>query len=108
MRSLLVTSSYNNITAAVIDRLGAKCDPDTGAHTTIKVGSVESAEPAAELWALAQLVTRSPALTAAFDVGSATAERLHNLGTEADTFNLAFAAFLARFGARGPDEWELA
>ncbi len=74
-------------------------------------GSVESADPARELWKLGRLVEASPALTAAFDGGVlGIAERL--VSGHADpamvAFTREFDQFLKRFGSRGPNEWETA
>ena len=108
MRSLILASAFGGMAATVVERLAAKADPETRARTSVGVGGVESADPARELWALAQIVTGSPTVAAAFDGGGAIASRVNALGAEADDFRAALARFLDRFGARGPDEWELA
>jgi len=108
MRSLLLASSYGGIAAALVERLAPKADAGTRARTAMGVGGVESAGPAAELWGLAQLVSTSPGLTAAFNGGSGIAARLDDVGAEADGFRSMLREFLDHYGARGPDEWELA
>jgi pyruvate,water dikinase len=84
MRSLLLASSYGGVGAAILERLVSKAEPEASANISVGVGGVESAEPASELW------------------------RLSRLGADTDDFRDGFAAFLNRFGSRGPDEWELA
>ena len=108
MRSLVLASALGGAAAALVDRLAGGADPEAKAKTAVGVGDVDSAGPAAQLWALAQLATATPALAAAFDGGGAINERVRQLGDEAGPFRGALAAFLDRYGARGPDEWELA
>jgi pyruvate,water dikinase len=83
MRSLLLSSSYGGLASVVVDRLAAKADATARVRTAVGVGGVESAGPAVELWQLAQL-------------------------DDPSAFDPAFAGFLERYGARGPDEYELA
>jgi pyruvate,water dikinase len=71
------------------------------------VGDVESAAPSMAMWQLGRTVAASPALTAAFDGGvSGLLERLQALGADGEAFLADFRAFIDRFGARGPNEWE--
>jgi len=75
-------------------------------------GDVDSAVPANSLWELSRLAASSPCLTAAFDEGVAgLLDRLSSgaAAGEADAtkFLEAFGEFQARFGTRGPNEWEL-
>ncbi|MEY2420679.1 MAG: rifampicin phosphotransferase [Acidimicrobiaceae bacterium] len=108
MRSLLLASAYTGAASTLAERLAAKADVEVRAKTAVGVGHVESAEPARELWHLAQIVSGSAAIGDAFDAGNGIAARLEALGPEADTFRGALDAFLTTYGARGPDEWELA
>ena len=82
MRSMLLGGAYGGIASAVVDRAAAKADAEDRARAAAGVGGVESAGPAVELWRLARL--------------------------DAGAFESAFGAFLQRYGARGPDEYELA
>jgi rifampicin phosphotransferase len=72
------------------------------------VGDVDSAAPSWALWELSRMAAASPALTAEFDAGTGgLLERLRMFDSpEAAKFLEAFDAFLERFGARGPNEWE--
>ena len=108
MRSLLLASVYGGVAASIIDRLASKADADVRDRVAVGVGGVESAEPAAHMWSLAQLVDVSPEVAAAFDGDHRIAQRLEALGSEADEFRTDFGRFLDHFGSRGPDEWELA
>jgi pyruvate,water dikinase len=108
MRSLLLASSYGGIASALMERLTPRADAGARARTAAGVGGVESAGPAVELWHLAQAVATDPALGALFDGGPGIAARLHAAGDEATAFRVAFGRFLERYGARGPDEYELA
>ena len=73
------------------------------------VGDVDSAAPSHAMWAMARTIDSDPALTAAFDAGVHGAlDRIAELqGGAADTFRAQLADFIARFGSRGPNEWEL-
>lgn len=108
MCSLLRGSAYSATASALVERLAAKADIEVRAKTAIGVGGVESAGPPAELWRLAQLVPDDRSMERIFDTGPGLAARLDELGPEALPFRSALDDFLARFGARGPDEWELA
>ena len=67
-------------------------------------GDVDSAQLPQRLWALGRLVAGDPALTAAFDEG------LEDIATRTSDTPLqpAVDAFLAEYGHRGSDEYELA
>ena len=73
------------------------------------IGDVESAAPSASLFALGRLVRESEPLTRVFDDGldglEGRLEKSH--GLDASAFRQAFADFLAEFGSRGPNEWDI-
>ncbi len=80
------------------------------------IGEVDSAEPNYALWDLSRMVRHSPSLTAAFDLG--VADVLPRLGAtaadgagegslDAQKFLDEGRAFLAEYGSRGPNEWEM-
>ncbi len=72
------------------------------------VGDVESAAPSLEMWRMGRTVAASPALTATFAAGvPGLMERLHATGPEGAAFLSTFAGFIERYGARGPNEWEM-
>ncbi len=72
------------------------------------VGDVESAAPSMALWQLGRMVAASPALMAAFDAGvSGLLNRIQGLGAEGEPFLARFRGFIDRYGARGPNEWEM-
>jgi pyruvate,water dikinase len=82
------------------------------------LGDVDSAAPSLVMWDLGRLVAGSPMLTAAFEARGAGGprsggasdllERLRTDGSkDATRFLDGFDALLARFGSRGPNEWEL-
>lgn len=82
--------------------------PDAILKLIAGVGDVESAAPSMEMWKLGRMVAASPTLGALFDRGSTgLADRLASSDDgDAATFNAAFAEFLRKYGARGPNEWE--
>lgn len=92
--------------AAVCEAIGR---PELPMTLIAGVGDVDSAAPAHAMWDLARLIDDDEELTIAFDGGvSDVIERIESLGTPAsDRFADALDHFLARFGSRGPNEWEL-
>jgi rifampicin phosphotransferase len=117
MHALLVVSGAAGFVRAVLERIteGVAGDaPDRAGAVNVLtggLGSIESAEPARELWAIGRRVAASPELGEAFDAGIAgLLDRLRTFDTVADVtaFLVAFDGFLERHGARGPDEIELA
>ena len=71
------------------------------------VGDVESAAPSMAMWQMGRTVAASQALTAVFEAGVAgSADRLRDAGADGTRFMTEFDAFLDRFGARGPNEWD--
>jgi pyruvate,water dikinase len=76
------------------------------------IGSVESAEPSVAMWDLARLVAADAELTSLFAGGIAEVAAPLAAPPAPDEragladFRQRFAAFLAQFGSRGPNEWE--
>ncbi len=66
-----------------------------------------SAQPSHHLWQLGRIARETPAVNAAFESGvDGLQEKLAEL-PEAAEFTTKFVQFLADFGFRGPNEWEL-
>ena len=109
MARLLYVSALAGFSRAVHEQLTRSFDdPDVVNQLTAGLGTIESAEPAFELWKISRLVSDSAALTALFDAGvDGLATRLTDTDDASD-FRSAFEQFRSRFGSRGPDEWELA
>lgn len=84
-------------------------DPGLTLDLLSGVEGVESAEPARMLWTLGRMVNASPMLTKLFEAGvdAKTWPQLQAL-PEAKDFVDLFSEFLARYGYRGPNEWEFA
>ncbi len=83
-------------------------DPQLAVRLLAGLGGVDSAAPSVEMWKLSRLVTAEPVVDAAFDVGiDGLLDRLKD-EPQALPFLEAFAGFLARFGSRGPNEWDTA
>jgi pyruvate,water dikinase len=83
--------------------------PDAVMTLVSGLGDVDSAAPSMAMWDLGRLAASSDSLTAAFDAG--VDGLLHRLrsdgGKDTTRFLDGFDALLARFGSRGPNEWEL-
>lgn len=73
------------------------------------LGEVDSAAPSLALWDLSRLVSANPTLNARFDAGidDSTWPEIE-ADPESAEFAEAFRAFMARFGSRGPNEWDTA
>jgi pyruvate,water dikinase len=109
MARLLLVSAFAGISRATLERLtSGSTDPSLVNRLTAGLGTIESAEPAFALWTMGRMVAGSATLTDSFDQGvEGLAERLRSQ-PDAAAFRAAFDRFLAAFGTRGPDEWELA
>src|SRR4051812_18317529 len=83
--------------------------PDLVMTLVAGLGDVDSAAPSMAMWDLGRLVAGSPTLMADFDHGvSGLLDRLRaDASKDATRFLDGFDALLARFGSRGPNEWEL-
>jgi pyruvate,water dikinase len=86
-------------------RLG---DPSRALALLGGLGGVDSADPSFALWDLSRIVRSDPRLGALFDGGvPGLVDRL-TIASSAEAFLSAFDGFLATYGARGPNEWEMA
>jgi pyruvate,water dikinase len=105
--ALLDASFGGGMPIALLERLTRRAvqrDPGVLVRALSGLGTIETARPAAALWSLGRMVAADEALTAAFDAGvDGVLERIDRDGD----FALAFAAFLADHGHRGPNEVEL-
>ena len=72
-------------------------------------GGVDSAAPSYAMWDLSRTIRASASLTALFDAGVAGLyERARgSADPDVSAFSTAFEAFLAEFGSRGANEWDL-
>ena len=66
-----------------------------------------SAQPSHAMWSLSRLARSTPEVESAFDQGvDGLVDRFADM-PEAEEFCSRFADFLAKFGHRGPNEWEI-
>lgn len=91
--------------------IGAVCAAVGRPEATMRIlaglGGVDSAEPSYAMWDMSRVVRADPRLGEAFDGGiDALTERVAAVGN--DEFNAAFGDFIAEFGSRGPNEWDIA
>jgi pyruvate,water dikinase len=70
---------------------------------------VDSGKPSFAMWDLSRRVRASAELAGAFDAGvTGLLDRLSRSGSpDAEAFLQGFAAFVAEYGSRGPNEWDL-
>jgi phosphohistidine swiveling domain-containing protein len=93
--------------------LGAVCAavgrPEDTMRLFAGVGGVDSAAPSSAMWDLSRTVRATPALRAHFDSGiDGLNDRLRaDESHEATRFCTELDHFLAEFGSRGPNEWDL-
>lgn len=107
-RHILNTFRATNASGAVAALCAMKVkDPGLTLDLMSGVEGVESAEPARMLWEMGRMVRVSSRLTAVFESG-VTRETLAQLRTmpDATDFLAQFDDFIARYGYRGPNEWE--
>lgn len=73
------------------------------------LGDVESASPSTGLWDLSRIVNASAELRALFDGGAAAVAAALPAASGGDLghFRWAFEGFLAEYGMRGPNEWDI-
>lgn len=97
------------VPVGIITKVTAAVGNPTAALKLIAgVGDVESAAPSMAMWDLGRTVAGSAQLGAIFDAGieDLDARLRADSGADASAFVEAFDAFLYRYGARGPNEWE--
>ena len=111
MHNLLVASAFAGIGRSLLERTVATVGDDGLVNRlTAGLGTIESADPASDLWKLGRLVAADEQLTEAFRASPDGLEkRLHALNSEASLqFAILMGGFHRAHGSRGPDEWELA
>ena len=93
--------------------IGAVCAaigrPEAAMRLLAGFGNVDSAAPSYAMWELSRTVRNSPALTELFGEGmTGLTERIRGSGAPGvQAFSNDLDAFLAEFGSRGPNEWDL-
>ena len=107
-RNHIITSSIAAIVSGILaDNAKAAGEPGLATHLIGAAGDVLSASYSQELYEIAKLVRGNAALSAAFNAGTGGLDARLKAMPEAAAFNKAFAAFIARHGHRGPNDWEL-
>ncbi|MDH3704431.1 MAG: PEP-utilizing enzyme [Acidimicrobiia bacterium] len=81
--------------------------PDATMRILAGLGGVDSAEPSYAMWELSRAIRHDPALTAAFDAGTAGLTGRLRSDPAHEAFCADLGAFLAEFGSRGPNEWDI-
>ena len=105
-----LSSSGSGIAPAIFFAIGqAIGDPTVPMKLVAGIGDVDSAEPSLRMWELSRTVRNSPAITAAFDAGVPGLEsRLaSDGGPEGQAFLAEWRRFVADFGARAANEYEI-
>ena len=107
----LFTTYCSMVPLGIIQQVCTQLErPDLLMRLIAGVGDVESAAPSMAMWSLGRTAAASPSVRDAFDEGGAVHARLHELAAggdeDASGFLADFDAFVRRFGARGPNEWE--
>jgi rifampicin phosphotransferase len=83
--------------------------PDSVLDLISGLGDVDSASPSTGLWDLSREVNASDAVTALFDQGAAAVASALESAADGPVaeFAASFNAFLAEYGYRGPNEWDI-
>jgi pyruvate,water dikinase len=93
--------------------IGAVCaavgKPEATMRLLAGIGGVDSAAPSTALWNMSRTVRNSPSLTALFDTGNdgLTARLRADGSADASAFCAALDEFVAEFGSRGQNEWDI-
>ena len=104
---MLATMTGSVLTGILVDGAMAAERPDLIMKLTAAVGDVETSNISAMMNTAAQIARTEPKVSAEFEKGvEGLGARLANM-PEAKAFNDAFAAFIKRYGHRGPNDWEL-
>ncbi len=93
------------VLAAVTAAVGR---PEAAMRIMAGVGGVDSAAPSYAMWGLSRTVATDAHLTAIFDAGPAGLHARLTADPDAVEFTEALDAFLAEFGSRGQNEWDIA
>ena len=107
-RNHMITTGTAAIVSGVLSDGATSCGrPGLVTELLGAADGVVSAQYSQDLWKVAQIVQRTPSVSAAFDAGvGGVGERLADVD-DADEFRTAFAAFIRQHGHRGPNDWEL-
>lgn len=83
--------------------------PEAAMRLFAGLGGVDSAAPSYTMWELSRLVRRSPVLSEQFDsgIGGLTDRLRVSEAAEVSAFVAELDAFLAEYGSRGPNEWDI-
>jgi len=106
----LIASSSSGIApgmlAAVAEAVGDSTIP---MRLLAGLGDVDSAAPSYAIWDMSRHIKASAALTEAFDAGidGLIGRLAASDSSDCADFLAQFVGFLAEFGSRGPNEWEL-
>ncbi|MDP9463729.1 MAG: PEP-utilizing enzyme [Actinomycetota bacterium] len=104
---MITTFTAGIVGGLLSDGATAAGDPSIVTDLMGAFGEVASAQYACGMWNVARVVRGNPAVNAAFDQGvSGLLARLEGI-PEAAEFLSAFDRFIAEYGHRGPNDWEI-
>ena len=103
-RGEVAGSSNGSVGPGVLASILPNADPSLVVRLVGSAGDVDSAAPSFALWDLSRAVRDDAAATAAFDQG---VEHVEASLDEIPAFAEEFSAFIAEYGYRGPNEWDL-
>ena len=91
--------------------IGAVCAavgrPEAAMRILAGLGGVDSAAPSFALWDLSRMVRADPILARVFDDGDSDLWARLQAEPHAAAFVAEMDGFLAEFGSRGPNEWDI-
>lgn len=104
---MITTFTASIVGGLLSDGATAAGDPSLVTSLMGAFGEVASAQYAQGMWEVAGIARDNPTVEAAFDQGVAgLLQRLDGVPEAAD-FRAAFDGFIAEFGHRGPNDWEI-
>jgi rifampicin phosphotransferase len=104
---MITTFTASIVGGLLNDGATAAGDPTLVTKLMGAYGEVASARYANGMWKVARIVRDTPAVSKEFDAGvHGLMDRLRG-EPEADEFRVAFLQFIAEFGHRGPNDWEI-
>jgi pyruvate,water dikinase len=104
---MITTFTASIVGGLLSDGATAAGDPTLVTDLMGAYGEVASAQYARQMWVVAKVVRDNPVVAAEFDRGvDGLLQRLDGVA-DATEFRTAFGGFIAEYGHRGPNDWEI-
>jgi rifampicin phosphotransferase len=104
---IIMTASAGTAPQPIVGIAEAIGDPSIVMRLSAGVGDVDSAAPSWAMWELSRAANADAAVTAIFNSSNSDLNARLRAEPAAAAWIAQFDEFLARFGSRGPNEWDL-